>query len=89
MKEVGYPTIFSASETTLFQLEGPGLENRLSGLCPRLDKALRDSRDHVARNIFLPTVMFFYIVPSSLIHANLFCKNESQDCLVTLRHDFR
>lgn len=58
MKEVGYPTIFSASETTLFQLEGPGLENRLSGLCPRLDKALRDSRDHVARNIFLPTVMF-------------------------------
>lgn len=53
MKEVGYPTIFSASETTLFQLEGPGLENRLSVLCPRLDKTLQDSRGHLVRNIFL------------------------------------
>ena len=51
MKEVGYPTIFSASETTLFQFEGPELENRLSVLCPPLDKAPQDSRDHVERNI--------------------------------------
>lgn len=58
MNEVGYPTIFSASETTLFQLEGPGLENRPSGLCPRLDKALQDSRDHLATNIFPLTVIF-------------------------------
>lgn len=57
MKEVGYPTIFSASETTLFQSEGPGLENRLRDLCPRLDRALRDSSNHVARNILLLTVM--------------------------------
>lgn len=53
MKEVGYPTIFSASETTLVQFEDPELENRLSVLCPRLDRVLQDSRDHVAANIFL------------------------------------
>ena len=52
MKEVGYPTIFSASETTLLQFEDPELENRLSVLCPLMDTAKRDSRDHVAGNIF-------------------------------------
>ncbi len=57
MKEVGYPTIFSASETTLVQFEDPELENRLSVLCPRPDKDLRDSRDHVAGSIFSLTVM--------------------------------
>lgn len=60
MKEVGYPTIFSASETTLVQFEGPELENRLSVLCPRLDKALQDSRDHVAGSIFLSDCDVFF-----------------------------
>lgn len=36
MKEVGYPTIFSASDTTLLQLDGDGPENRLKLLHPRL-----------------------------------------------------
>lgn len=57
MKEVGYPTSFSASETTLFQLEGPGLENKLNVLCPRLAKDLRKNRERIAWNIFLLTVM--------------------------------
>ncbi len=49
MNDVGYPTIFSASETTLVQFDGPELENKLSVLCPRPDKALQDSRDHETR----------------------------------------
>lgn len=56
MKEVGYPTIFSASETTLLQFEDPELENRLSVLRrPRLDKATQVSRDQQGENIFSPT----------------------------------
>lgn len=58
MKEVGYPTIFSASETTLVQFEDVELENRLSALSPRLGKALVDNCDHVARSIFRLTVLF-------------------------------
>lgn len=57
MKEVGYPTIFSASDTTLLQFEGPELENRLRVLRPRLDRvrgrALHDSRDHIFSVVFL------------------------------------
>lgn len=34
MNEVGYPTIFSASDTTLVQLEGDGLEKMLRFLRP-------------------------------------------------------
>lgn len=73
MKDVGYPTIFSASETTLVQFEGAELENRLSVLCPRLDKALWDNRVHVAGSIFCLTALslvcllqvpFNYLPPS-------------------------
>lgn len=34
MNEVGYPTIFSASDTTLVQLDGDGLEKILRCLHP-------------------------------------------------------
>lgn len=51
MKEVGYPTIFSASDTTLVQLEGPELEKRLSVLRPRLHRARQDMRDQVNTDI--------------------------------------
>ena len=61
MKEVGYPTIFSASATALLQLEGAELENRLRVLRPRLDRAMRDSRDHVAGNIFSLTLMYLVV----------------------------
>ena len=75
MKEVGYPTIFSASDTTLLQSDAPELENRLSVLCPRLAAVLQHRRDHVLKSIFseysvsiwrqLPEVSLRFLLPSS------------------------
>lgn len=69
-KEVGYPTIFPASETTLLQSEGPAPENRLSVLCPRPDRAVQNSRHHEAGTIFLSDcnlIFYFETVSSSVI----------------------
>lgn len=71
MKEVGYPTSFSASDTALFQFEGPELENRLRVLCPRLDKVPQASRDHVASVMF----SFFRVSPTLTDSSIVPCRN--------------
>lgn len=78
MKEVGYPTSFSASDTTLLQFEGPGLENRLSGLGPRLDEALRGSRDHVVRNIFPSKRCFLFLFLQVSFTPTYCCKKKKK-----------
>lgn len=46
MNDVGYPTIFSASETTLVQFEGEGLEKILKLRSPRLVEPRKASLEH-------------------------------------------
>ncbi|TNN69942.1 hypothetical protein EYF80_019815 [Liparis tanakae] len=62
MKEVGYPTSFSASDTTLLQSEGPELDSRVRVLSPARDHAARDSRDHFVDKLL--TVPLGYTPPS-------------------------
>lgn len=86
INEVGYPTIFSASETTLLQFEGPELENKLSALCPRLYKALQQSRQHVVGSIFRVIGIVCHTVTQSLFHPLAIIGNSHRALLLTICH---
>ena len=58
MNEVGYPTIFSASDTTLLQFEGAVFENKLKFICPRWVTPIQESREQVARRADIGSMIF-------------------------------